>query len=372
MKHWVTIWAQAHTDLHMIRSYLRGKTARTSIPSCVAGSKLRLRFSNREGRSSFTLQDATVCIGEKTYTLTFGGKTALTLAPGKAAYCDEIDCSICAGDAVSITTFYSRTATSGNQVQEATIYSTAGNFVHGEFALGKAIIPRPRIVAHPPIVGLDAVEVLTEENPAIIACLGDSITQQSNWVHPLNQTFFLRGNSVRALNLGIGGNRVLSGDCSGVGIFGRAALERFQEDVRSRPGVTAVIFALGTNDIGKIVTEADFEKNSAENIFAGLKSMADQAAAQGMQVYFATITPRLGSACYDQRQEMIRQELNGLLRSAAADYAGLIDFDAALDDSRTGIMPAGFDSGDHLHPGPMGGLRMAKEALHVLDQTLAL
>ena len=60
MKHWVTIWAQAHTDLHMIRSYLRGKTARTSIPSCVAGSKLRLRFSNREGRSSFTLQDATV------------------------------------------------------------------------------------------------------------------------------------------------------------------------------------------------------------------------------------------------------------------------------------------------------------------------
>ena len=83
MKHWVTIWAQAHTDLHMIRSYLRGKTARTSIPSCVTGAKLRLHFSNREGRSFFVLRDATVCIGSHTYTLTFGGNRTLTLAPGK-------------------------------------------------------------------------------------------------------------------------------------------------------------------------------------------------------------------------------------------------------------------------------------------------
>ena len=371
MKHWVTVWAQAHTDLHIIRSYLRGKTARTSIPSCVSGSKLRLRFSNREGRSYFVLADAAVCIGGKTDTLTFGGSPTLTLAPGKAAYCDEIDCALSAGETISITTCFSRTATSGNQVQEATVYSVPGNFVHGEFVLGKAIIPRYRVVGIPPIVGLDAAEVLTEETPAIIACLGDSITQQSHWVHPLNQTFFLRGSSVRALNLGIGGNRVLSGDCSGVGIFGRAALERFREDVLERPGVTAVIFALGTNDIGKIVTEADFEKNSAQNIFAGLKSMADQAAARGMQVCFATVAPRWGSAFYDQRQENIRQELNGLLREAHADYAGLIDFDAALDPAGTGVMPTGFDSGDHLHPGSMGGLRMAKEALRVLDAMLA-
>ena len=372
MKHWVTIWAQAHTDLHMIRSYLRGKTARTNIPSCVSGSKLRLRFSNREGRSYFVLGDATVSIGGRTYPLTFGGQGTLTLAPGKAAYCDEIDCAIHAGDAVSITTYYSRTATSGNQVLEATIYSTPGNFVHSDFVLGKAIIPRFRVAPIPPIAGLAAVEVFTEETSAIIACFGDSITQQSHWVHPLNQTFFLRGSRLRALNLGIGGNRVLSGDCSGVGIFGRAALKRFQEDVLDRPGVTALIFALGTNDIGKIVTEEDFEKNSAQNIFAGLKSMADQAAGCGIQVYFATITPRLGSAFYSERQEAIRQELNGLLREAAADYAGLIDFDAALDGSKTGVMPIGCDSGDHLHPGPMGGLRMAKEALRVLDDTLAL
>ena len=137
MSHWTTIWAQAHTDLHVIRSYLRGKTARTTIPVCTAGSKLRLRFSNREGRSYFVLRDATVCVGEKTYTLTFGGQPSLTLAPGKAAYCDEIECNITAGDAVSITTFYSRTATSGNQVRESTIYSTKGNFVHGDFVLGK-------------------------------------------------------------------------------------------------------------------------------------------------------------------------------------------------------------------------------------------
>lgn len=373
MKHWVTIWAQAHTDLHMIRSYLRGKTARTTVPSCVGGSRLRLRFSNREGRSFFVLEDAAVCIGSQVYTLTFGGKRTLTLAPGKDVYCDEIDCAIGAGDAVSITTYYSRTATSGNQVLEATVYSQKGNFVHREFVSGKAIIPRFRVAGIPPIAGLDAVEVLTEEKSAIIACLGDSITQQSHWVNPLNQTFFLRGSTTRALNLGIGGNRVLSGDCSGVGIFGRAALERFRRDVLERPGVTAVVFALGTNDIGKIMTEEDYQKNSGENIFAGLKSMADQAAAHGMQVYFATITPRLGSAFYGQRQEAIRLKLNVLLRTAAADYTGLLDFDAAIQDAaETGSMQTGCDSGDHLHPGPMGGLRMAKEALRVLDETLAV
>lgn len=373
MKHWVTIWAQAHTDLHMIRSYLRGKTARTTVPSCVSGSRLRLHFSNREGRGTFVLEDASVCIGSKTFSLTFGGQRTLTLAPGKDAYADEIDCAVAAGDAVSITTYYSRTAASGNQVQEATIYSIKGNFVHKEFTLGRAIIPRFRVAGIPPIAGLDAVELLTEEAPAIIACFGDSITQQSHWVHPLNQTFFLRGSSARALNLGIGGNRVLSGDCSGVGIFGRAALERFRSDVLDRPGITAVIFALGTNDIGKILTEEDYRKNRAENIFAGLKSMADQAAARGIKVYFATITPRLGSAFYGQRQEAIRQELNGLLREAAAGYAGLIDFDAAIQDAaEPTAMQLGCDSGDHLHPGPMGGLRMAKEALRVLDHTLAV
>lgn len=373
MKNWVTIWAQAHTDLYMIRSYLRGKTARTTVPSCVGGSKLRLRFSNREGRSFFVLDDAAVCIGAHTYTLTFGGQHTLTLAPGKDVYSDEIDCTIHAGDTVSITTYYSRTATSGNQVLEATIYSQKGNFVHDAFVLGKAIIPRFRVAPIPPIAGLDAVEVLTEEKSAIIACLGDSITQQSHWVNPLNQTFFLRGSTTRALNLGIGGNRVLSGDCSGVGIFGRAALERFEADVLNRPGITAVIFAIGTNDIGKILTEEDYRKNSAENIFAGLKSMADQAAVRGMKVYFATITPRLGSAFYGERQEAIRQELNDLLRKAAADYAGLLDFDAAVQDAaEPTAMQLGCDSGDHLHPGPMGGLRMAKEALRVLDDTLTV
>lgn len=369
--HWVTIWAQAHTDLHMLRSYLRLKTMRTTLLCCVPGDGLRLRFSNRDGRSYFVLSDATVCFGGKTHTLTFGGSKELTLAPGKDAYCDEILFPIAAGESLTVTAYYSRTAASGNQVMEATIYSQKGNFVHADdFPLGKAIVPRFRVAGIPPIAGLAAAEVWTKEAPAIIACFGDSITQQSHWVNPLNQTFFLRGNAARALNLGIGGNRVLSGDASGAGIFGRAALERFRADVLAQPGVTAVIFALGTNDIGKIETEADFRKNSAENIFAGLKTLADAATAQGLRVYFATVTPRMGSAFYGQRQESIRMALNSLIREHAAEYAGLLDFDAAIQDVLLpDRMQPGCDSGDHLHPGPIGGLRMAQEALRVLDDT---
>ena len=367
MKHWVTIWAQAHTDLHIIRSYLKGKTMRTSLISCVNGEKLRLRFSNREGRGSFVLENAAVTVNGQAFGLTFDGSSRLTLAPGKYIYCDEISCVLRAGDALTLTAYFSRVAVSGNQVLESTIYSTAGNYVHDqEFVPGKAIIPRYRVVGIPPITGLAGAEVLTGENPRIIACFGDSITQQSHWVAPLNQTFFLRNDTARALNMGIGGNRALSGDCSGVGIFGRPGLERFAEDVLERPGVTDVIFALGTNDIGKIVSEEDFVKNSAENIFAGLCSMAGRANAQGIRVYFATVTPRMGSAFYDGRQEALRRKLNELIRRS--DCAGVIDFDAAVrnpEDPEKMLLWC--DSGDHLHPGPAGGLRMAKEALRVLD-----
>ena len=367
MKHWVTIWAQAHTDLHIIRSYLKGKTMRTSLISCVNGEALRLRFSNRDGRSYYVLENAVLTAGGQTFDLTFGGSKSLTLAPGKDAYCDEIPCAIHAGEALTLTAYFSRTAASGNQVLESTVYSIPGNFVHGrEFTPGRAIIPRLRVVGIPPIAGLAGAEVLTEGTPRIIACFGDSITQQSHWVAPLNQTFFLRNDAARALNMGIGGNRALSGDCSGVGVFGRAGLERFADDVLNRPGVTDVIFALGTNDIGKSLTEADLQRNSAENIFGGLCSMADAAKAQGIRVYFATVTPRMGSAFYDDRQEAIRRGLNDLIRRS--DCAGVIDFDAAIrnpEDPEKMLLWC--DSGDHLHPGPAGGLRMAKEALRVLD-----
>ena len=369
MKHWVTIWAQAHTDLHMIRSYLKGKTMRTSLISCVSGERLRLRFSNRDGRGYFVLENATVTVDGQTFDLTFGGSKSLTLAPGKDAYCDEISCHLRAGEALTLTAYFSRTAASGNQVLEATVYSIPGNFVHGrEFTPGKAIIPRFRVVGIPPIAGLAGAEVLTEEKPRIIACFGDSITQQSHWVAPLNQTFFLRNDAARALNMGIGGNRALSGDASGVGIFGRAGLARFAGDVLERPGVTDVIFALGTNDIGKCLTEEDLQRNSAENIFAGLCAMADAAKAQGIRVYFATLTPRMGSAYYDARQEAIRRGLNELIRRHGVEYAGVIDFDAAIrNPEEPEKMYLWCDSGDHLHPGPAGGLRMAREALRVLD-----
>ena len=64
------------------------------------------------------------------------------------------------------------------------------------------------------------------------------------------------------------------------------------------------------------------------------------------------------------------EKFNGWLRrqAAAGDYDGLVDFAKVLEDpEKPGYMLPAYDSGDHLHPGPAGGARMAEEAEKVLE-----
>ena len=166
---------------------------------------------------------------------------------------------------------------------------------------------------------------------------------------------------------GIGGNRLLLGPPEpALRVFGPSAMSRFARDVLDIPGVTAVILALGTNDIGWIRKTEDRATAGADPVFAGLQALADLAHQRRVKVYAATLTPRFGSLDYSPEQEAERLRLNRLIREAAC-FDKVIDFAAAVADAKDpAILAPHCDSGDHLHPSALGGYQMAAHACEIL------
>jgi lysophospholipase L1-like esterase len=219
----------------------------------------------------------------------------------------------------------------------------------------------------PGIPAVSAIEVRTEAQADVIVCFGDSITQQSTWTLPLARMLNENGHKAVVLNAGIGGNRLLLGPPEpALQVFGPAAIQRFERDVLGVTGVTSVIFALGTNDIGWIRKTEDMETAGANAVFSGLKLLAEKAHARKISVYAATLTPRGGSLDYSPEQERERLRLNEMIRNADC-FDKVIDFaEAAADTDNSGILAPHCDSGDHLHPSALGGLQMARTASAVI------
>jgi lysophospholipase L1-like esterase len=152
------------------------------------------------------------------------------------------------------------------------------------------------------------------------------------------------------LNLGIGGNRLLS---DGMGV---SALARFDRDVAAQTGATHVIVLEGINDIGFAGDEAS---PSAAELITAHQQMIARAHARGLRIFGATLTPYEGAAYATSVGETKRQAVNQWIRSSGA-YDGVIDFDAATrDSSRMTRILGTFDPGDHLHPNDAGYQAMA-------------
>ncbi|WGL52172.1 GDSL-type esterase/lipase family protein [Nocardioides sp. BP30] len=198
----------------------------------------------------------------------------------------------------------------------------------------------------------------------VVVCLGDSITAMG-W--PEQAAALLEdttppGAGMDIVNRGIPGNRLLRDGGPLNRAHGRSGLARFAEDVLGVPGVTDVVVALGTNDLG---LPGDIEPLSdlptSAELLEGLRQLADRAERAGLGVCLATVPPRLGSSLYDQSRESIRVAVNDGVRGSGSAY---VDFDAAL---RSAADPARldqrYDSGDHLHPNDAGQRRLAQEFL---------
>lgn len=371
MPQWITVWGQAHADIGRICGS-KNHTVRLSTICDLNGSQIRLRMSNRDGKKSMQIAEVTMHIDEQPFhRVTFYGEKGLHLLPLEEHYSDPVSLPVVAGCEITISIAFQGGLSSGNQPNELIWHSKKGNYVsqHQIPLAGKSFNERFFGVA-PVMPALSSIEVYTEENPDVVVCIGNSITQQGQWTNPLREMLRRENRKIIIINKGIGGNRLLSGAMPMMEMYGRSGVERFQRDVLGEPGVTAVIFELGTNDLAMAKDRTELEEAGADKQITAFIALAEKAKAAGLKTFIATITPRNGTGGWTAERERERAKLNTWIRENSV-FDGVLDYDAV---TRDPLHPDQFavssDSGDHLHPGPLGGQRMARTAYHVLINNL--
>lgn len=210
---------------------------------------------------------------------------------------------------------------------------------------------------------VSGVDVFSARAAGAVVFLGDSITDgltstfgaNRRWPDYLSDRLSASADRrlrLGVLNQGISGNRVLR---DGVAGDNPSALRLLDRDALSQTGVRTMIVELGINDIIRPPQEAD-----ADAVVAGLRQIVARGHARGIRVIGGTLLPFEGHRRFGPATEAVRQRVNAAIRSGTV-YDAVIDFDKALRDPyRPTRMRAGFDSGDHLHPGDAGFRRMAE------------
>ncbi len=356
MANWVTSWAMAHCNIgHFSPSY-KDSTMRLSVYNNLNGSALRIRFSNKEGKKPMHIHSCMV--GAKQ--IAFQNNTAVTIAPGQELCSDAIAVKVAAGTWLTVSVAFKGPVISGNSISAAVQCSPKGDYTAQQFFEPQQPNLNARLFnMEKPIGGISAIEVLADTGK-VIACFGDSITQQSKWTEPLGDYLAEKyPGQVSLVNMGIGGNRLLHGPMKLLGtMHGQAGLERFSHDVLSLPGITSVILSIGTNDLGFFFDETNPEFATAEMVVGGLKKLIAACRERNIKVFGSTILPRSGLKNFKPNQEAERVKLNGWLRTCGL-FDGVFDFDAAVRDPEDATrLQFAFDSGDHLHPSALGGKQL--------------
>jgi len=221
---------------------------------------------------------------------------------------------------------------------------------------------------------LDALDAMAPSDTAVVAALGDSITDgtgstlngDDRWPDALARRLHAAyGTGISVVNAGIGGNQILGPaaySAQNPSAGGPAALQRLDRDVLSLPGLSAVVFLEGINDIGA----ADA---SAEAVIGGIQEVVTRVRAHGrVAIVGATLTSSLNStnAPYGTPQaDQRRQAVNAFIRNAGI-FDSVADFDAVTLDPSTGELKPEFQSNsttamiDRLHPNRAGYLAMAQ------------
>jgi lysophospholipase L1-like esterase len=339
---------------------LTGNTLRQIVQVSIGGEKLRIRFSNDFGTNPVTMTSVHLALSDggsaiKTDTdqaLTFQGKPSVTIPAGESVLSDDFDFHLAPLSKLAVTISFGDTsgAVTGHPGSRSTSYLQSGD------AVSATSLPDATNTQHWYI--LNGIDVQSDHPAGAIVALGDSITdgrgsgtdKNDRW--PDDLMHCLQANpdtaDIAVLNKGIGGNCILRGG------LGPTALSRFNRDVLSQSDVRWLIILEGVNDIG-----GSFSASVSTNLIAAFKKMIQEAHAQHILVYGATITP-FGKSFYDNpRHETARETVNNWIRTGG-EFDAVIDFDAAVRDPQNpDRLQSVADSGDHLHPNEAGYKMMA-------------
>ena len=370
----------------------RNQTFRMMVRPDVWGRQARLRFSNAFGTRALALDGVYVglalggpaLVKGSNRPVTFGGKGAVTVAPGASMWSDPVDLAFVrdtqapeiAGRRLGVS--FHVAGESGPMTWHAKALTTS--FVTAPDAGDKGGLEEEAAFPYATASWffLDAVDMMMPAETRLIVAYGDSITDgtastmngDDRWpdvlARRLHRAF---GDKVGVVNAGIGGNQVAGpAEYSAAKPFagGHSAGARLERDVLSLSGVAAVIWLEGIND---------FSKNgnaTVDTVTAGMRDIAARLRARipGVRVIGATLTSALNAtnaAHGSKEQDDKRRALNTFIKSSGV-FDAVADFDAVTLDPSTGEMKAEFipenttgGRGDKLHPNRAGYLAMGEE-----------
>lgn len=374
-----SLFAIAQTDIRTTPFNNHSRTLRLVIHPNVDAYAVSVRFANYYaagplpvGAASLALCDANGQLEADTLVpLTVGGLLSFSLDADTEVISDAVRFPIKPGQPFALNLYYptEERVVSGNWIGSGALRSRPGNFSADIELPGPGLVSRfARTLAASDmtVATTNVAEVIAHrETPGrVLACFGDSITQQGNWTFPLEKLLHHRyPGEISICNLGISGNRLLHGPAPATGgLFGEAGIIRFERDVLRLNGLTHCIIGLGSNDLGHPGSEgvSESELPTLPQYTEALEGLAGQLHQRGVKSYVSTIAPRAIDPPYDEPREALRQEMNAWIRSAPC-FDAVLDFDAVLrrEDGNPGIRE-GCVLPDGLHPNPYGGLWMAK------------
>ncbi|MBG0561179.1 SGNH/GDSL hydrolase family protein [Actinoplanes aureus] len=385
----VATWATAPTAVKPGKVIIvAGKTIRQVVHLSLGGDRPAVSLTNvfgaepvRIGAARIALRrgsgGSTAIVPGTDRPLTFNGRTGAVLPAGGALTSDPADLIVPPGADLAISLYLPERTPIGT-VSPRSFQSTV--FADGDVTAATEPDVKWRVGRYLLLAG---VSVRTTRSAATIAAIGDSITvgvnTQENANHrwtDLLATRLLAGDGSTGfrtvtgyrpakrgvINLGISGNRLLSGFEEPTGRAteaahsGPSARRRLDRDVLAHPGVRYLITLIGVNDLGRV------PGTTADDLIAGHRELVARARSAGLRIFGGTMLPFGGAGrSYDKPDNRAeRDRLNAWMRSAG-EYDAVIDFDAAIRDPADPqrMLPA-YDCGDHLHPNDAGMAALAE------------
>ena len=346
------------------------QTIRMIAHATVSGSQLRVRLSNLYGTTALSVGAVDVAVQNSNgsavagthHAVTFAGSAGASIAPGADLASDPIAMSVNADQDLLVSIYLPSTtgpSTWHAQANDTTYLSTAGNHVGDDSTANY-----PGSSQTGSWFFLSGLDVVSPTATGTVVAIGDSITDgygsswgtNTRWPDDLARRLAAQsgGTTRGVVDAGIGSNRVLTDADS----TNPSLLKRFAHDALGQPGVKDVVLLEGINDIGNNAGTGG-SALTAQQLETGYQTVINQAHAQGVKIYGATILPYQGAGYYTTNGESIREAVNQWIRTSGA-FDAVIDMDATMRSSSNplALNPA-YDCGDHLHPNDNGYQAMA-------------
>ena len=343
-----TTWATSVYETESPKMELSNNTIRQIIHISASGEIIRLKLSNKNGKTNLEIKEVTIAdsltqgTGEiDTNTLTtlyFNKEKSIIIYPGEEIYSDSFSYNLKPLSEIAISIYFGETPSNLTGHPKSRTYSfiEEGNKIYNQTISKKNKIDHWYIIS--------SIEVYSNPPKKTIVCFGDSITdgtgttidRQDRWPDLLSIKLHLNKetNNIAVVNKGIGGNKITT-----------QGLKRYSYDVLEVKGVSYIIVLYGVNDINNSKTSSD--------IINAYKQIINKAHDNNIFIYAGTILPYGKYNKWNEEKEKYRQEVNYWIRNTKKEDGGFdefFDFDELLKDpDNPSIIYSKYDCGDGLH-----------------------